>query len=61
MQQHIDFPIEISIIKFKAWPLMKTSLSKVAFLNDRNASLVVKSLRLPFRSVYLVGSGFLKA
>ena len=30
---------------------MKTPLSKVAFLNDQNTSLVVKCLRLPFRSV----------
>ena len=35
--------------------LMKTQLSKVAFLNDQNTFLVVKCLRLPFRSV---GSGW---
>ena len=35
--------------------LMKTTLSKVAFLNDRNTFLVAKCLRLPFRSV---GSGW---
>ena len=35
--------------------LMKTPLSKVAFLNDQNTFLVVKCLRLPFRSV---GSGW---
>ena len=35
--------------------LMKTPLSKVAFLNDQNTFLVVKYLRLPFRSV---GSGW---
>ena len=34
---------------------MKTSLSKVAFLNDQNPFLVVTCLRLPFRSV---GSGW---
>ena len=31
--------------------LMKTPLSKVAFQNDQNTFLVVKCLRLPFRSV----------
>ena len=30
---------------------MKTPLSKVAFLNDQNTFLVVKCLRIPFRSV----------
>ena len=30
---------------------MKTPLSKVAFFNDQNTFLVIKSLRLPFRSV----------
>ena len=44
------------MIKFQAWPIWtKTPLSKVAFLNDQNAFLVVKCLRLPFRSV---GSGW---
>ena len=23
MQQHIDFPMEISVIKFQAWPIKK--------------------------------------
>ena len=31
--------------------LMKTPLSKVAFLNDQNTFLVIKCLRIPFRSV----------
>ena len=35
--------------------LMKTPLFKVAFLNDQNTFLVIKCLRLPFRSV---GSGW---
>ena len=34
---------------------MKTLLSKVAFVNDQNTFLIVKCLRLPFRSV---GSGW---
>ena len=52
MQQHIYLPMEISLIKFQAWPIwMKNPLSKVAFLNDQNTFLVVKYLRLPFRSV----------
>ena len=29
--------------------LMKTPLSKVAFVNDQNTFLIVKCLRLPFR------------
>ena len=41
--------------------LMKTPLSKVAFLNDQNTFLVVKCLDYYFVQSDLVGSGFLKA
>ena len=62
MQQHIYFPMEISVIKFQAWPIWwkivseyENPLSKIAFRNDQNTFLVVKCLRIPFRSV---GSGW---
>ena len=42
-----DFSDKISSLT----TLMKTPLSKVAFLNDQNTFLVVKCLRLQFRSV----------
>ena len=37
--------------------MMKTPLSKVAFLNDQSTFLVATCLRLPFRSL-TVGSGW---
>ena len=54
MQQHIDFPMVISVINFNLGQFDETPLSKVALLNDQNTFLVVICLRLPFRSV---GSG----
>ena len=55
MQQHIYFPKE-NCDKISSFAnLMKTPLSKVAFVNDQNSFLVVKRLKLPFRSV---GSGW---
>ena len=39
MQQRIEFPMEISSLAY----LMKTPLSKVAFLNDQNSFLISPS------------------
>ena len=56
MQQHIDFPVEISVLKFQAWPIWwKTRFLRLIFLNDQRIVLVVTCLRLQFRSV---GSGW---
>ena len=50
MQQHIDFPMEISVLKFQAWP-DENPLSYVAFLNDQRIFWSSQCLRLQFRPV----------
>ena len=36
MQQHIDFPMEISVLKYKLGNLVETPLFKIAIQNDQN-------------------------
>ena len=55
MQQHIDFPMEISVLKFQAWPDEKPAFLG-CFSKPRSTHiLVVTCLRLQFRQV---GSGW---
>ena len=68
MQQHIDFPMEISVLKFHTWQFDGNWLFQIAFLNDQNTLerspshfLVVTGLHYHFMQSDLVGSGFLKA
>ena len=64
MQQYIDFPMEISVIKLPSLVnLMKTPLFKIAYLNDQNTFtfLGVTCLDYNFVQSDLVGSGFIKA
>ena len=65
MQQHVDFPIEISVLKFQTWQLDGNTLFKIAFLNDQNTLesstfLVVTCPDYHFVQSDLVDSGFLK-
>ena len=68
MQQHIDFPIEISVIQFQAWQIDKKTLFKIDSLNAQNTLvislwhfLVVVCPDYHFAQSDLVGIGFLKA
>ena len=54
MQQHIDFPMEISVLKFQAWPDEKPAFLG-CFSKRSTHILVVTCLRLQFRPV---GSGW---
>ena len=54
MQQHIDFPIEISVLKFQAWPDEKPAFLS-CFSKRSTHILGVTCLRLQLRSV---GSGW---
>ena len=54
MQQHIDFPMEISVLKFQAWPDENPAFLG-CFSKRSTHILVVTCLRLQFRSV---GSGW---
>ena len=54
MQQHIDFPMEISVLKFQAWPDEKPAFLS-CFSKRSTHILVVTCLRLQFRPV---GSGW---
>ena len=62
MQQHIDFPMEVSVLNFKLGNLMENPLFKIAFLNDQNTLEISPYFtylhisgchmsRLPFRAV----------
>ena len=54
MQQHIDFPMEILVFKFQAWPDEK--LAFLGCVSKRSTHILVATrLRLQFRSV---GSGW---
>ena len=67
MQQHIDFPMEISVLKFLTRQFDGKPAFKIAFLNDLNmlektffTFLVVTCLVYHFMQSDLVGSGYLK-
>ena len=69
MQQHIDFPMEISVLEFQTWQFDANPHFKIAFLNDQN-TLEISPSHFLLSHVYrdyhfmesdLVGSGFLKA
>ena len=53
MQQHIDFPMEISVLKFQAWPSWPAFLD--CFSKQSTHILVVTCIRLQFGPV---GSGW---
>ena len=36
LQQHIDFPMEFSVLKFQTWQFGGKPLFKIAILNDQN-------------------------
>ena len=60
MKQHIDFPMEISVLKFQAWPDEK--LAFLGCFSKRSTHiLAVTCLRLQFFQSDLIGSRFLKA
>ena len=54
MQQHIDFPMEISVLKFQAWPDENPAFLD-CFSKRSTHILVVTCLRLQFCQV---GSGW---
>ena len=66
MQQHIDFPIEISVLKFQAYQIDEKPLFKNCFSKRSKHTcdmsftfLVVTCLDYHFMQSDLVGSGFL--
>ena len=43
MQQHIDLPMEISVLKYQAWQFDEKTFFKIAFLNDQNTLVISPS------------------